>query len=193
MKEKEIRSLLEKYYKGESTLAEENALREFFSSDDVPEDMAPEKEIFGYYKTDIFIPEPSAGFEYKILAGIEKLEKMPHAGRFRKYVLPALGAAASVLILLGGYFYFQYKNFGRDTYSDPQIAYAETVKILYEVSSKMNQATQGLEPVGKFSTATQKSFRKIDKSSAIIEKGLKNLNYLNYGDYITNQTDNQKQ
>jgi hypothetical protein len=65
-----------------------------------------------------------------------------------------------------------------DTFTDPAIAYAETIKILRDVSSQLNQGAQVLEPVGKMSEVTRKSFESINKSTGIVERNLKNLDYL---------------
>jgi hypothetical protein len=42
----------------------------------------------------------------------------------------------------------------------------------------MNQGAQVLEPVGKMSEVTRKSFESINKSAGLVEKNLMNLNYL---------------
>jgi len=72
---------------------------------------------------------------------------------FRKYLMPAMGAAAGLLILAGTFFFFNSRVETNDTFSDPQLAYAETMKILMEVSEKMNKGLTSLEPVGKMELA----------------------------------------
>ena len=52
------------------------------------------------------------------------------------------------------------------------------MKILIEVSSQLNHGAKTLEPVGKINKMTVKSFESINKSTTIIEKNLKNLDYL---------------
>jgi hypothetical protein len=65
-----------------------------------------------------------------------------------------------------------------DTFSDPEIAYAETIKILREVSVQLNYGAQVLEPIGKINEMTKKSFETINNSTRIVEKNLKNLDDL---------------
>ena len=177
MKEEELKKLIEKYYYGESTEDEEMALRVHFRQNDIPKGYEPEKAIFGYY-TEGAVPEPSEGFEYRILAGIDIYENKRGSRKIRKFLLPILSTAAGLLILTGSYIFFLHKAEPRDTFTDPKLAYSETMKILIEVSSQLNHGAKTLEPVGKINKMTVKSFESINKSTTIIEKNLKNLDYL---------------
>ena len=185
MKEEELKSLVEKYYNGESTEEEERALRDFFRKGNIPEGYESEKLIFSYYTESAELSEPSIDFEARILAGIDSSEIKRGSQSIRKYFLPLLSAAAGLLILIGSYFFFINRNESVDTFSDPQIAYAETIKILKDVSSQLNHGTQTLEPVGKLNEITQKGFETINKSTRIVEKNLKNLDYLQKAIEIT--------
>jgi hypothetical protein len=178
MNEEELKSLIEKYYNGESTEEEENALRIFFRKGNIPQGYEAEKVIFSYYAETEDIPEPSIDFEARILAGIDASERSKGLHNLRKYLIPMLSAAAGILIVTGFYFFFMKRAESSDTFTDPAIAYAETIKILRDVSSQMNHGAQVLEPVGKMSEITRKSFESINKSTGIVERNLKNLDYL---------------
>ena len=89
-----------------------------------------------------------------------------------------MSAAAGLLLLAGSYFFLVKKTETADTFKDPEIAYAETMKILMEVSSQLNHGTQALEPVGKIKMITSKSFKSINKSTRIIESSLEKINHL---------------
>jgi hypothetical protein len=178
MNEKELNLLLEKYYKGESSEAEESELREFFNKDGFPEEYDTEKEIFKYFISSVQIPQPSIDFEARILHAIDTSVKRQNSQNFRKYLLPLLGAAAGVLLLMGSYFFLFYRTEPVDTFTDPKIAYAETLKILVNVSSQLNHGTRAMEPVGKINEMKIKSFKAIKKSGVLIKKNLKNLSYL---------------
>ena len=52
------------------------------------------------------------------------------------------------------------------------------MKILRDVSSQLNIGAQVLEPVGKINEMKKKSLKTINKSTRIVEKNLKNLDYL---------------
>ena len=185
MNEEELKRLIEKYYNGESTEEEESSLRDYFRKNNIPEGYEAEKVIFGYFDESTEVPEPSIDFEARILAGIDASESKRRSRTMKKYLLPILSAAAGLLILGGSYFYFIVRAEPRDTFTDPEIAYAETIKILREVSSQMNRGTQVLEPVGKINKVTKKSFETINKSTRIVEKNLKNLELLNKAIEIT--------
>jgi hypothetical protein len=172
MNEEELKRLIQKYYSGDSTEEEENSLRVFFRQPDIPRGYEAEKVIFGYYDDSATIPEPSHDFEAQILAAIDASEKK--SGR-RRFIIPMISAAASVLILFGAYFFFTGKTRPLDTYSDPRIAYLETVKILHDISVQMNHGTKTLEPVGKLNEIRNKSFTPINQSKRIVEKKLQTL------------------
>lgn len=178
MKEEDLKELIEKYYNGKSTEAEEMALRDHFSHNDIPEGYEAEKDIFGYFTESGEVPEPSLEFEDRILAGIDNYENRTGLQKIRKYLLPILSTAAGLLIMTGSYFFFFHKAEPHDTFSDPELAYAETMKILMDVSSQLNHGTQALEAVGKINKRTTKNFKTISKSTKIIEKSLKNLSNL---------------
>lgn len=175
MNEEELKRLVGKYYDGNSTEDEERALRDFFRSGNVPAGYEAEKEIFSYYTDSEEIPEPSHDFEAQIMAAIDATERRKG---IRKLLLPVLSAAAGLLILGGSYFFFTTRTDTHDTFSDPEIAYAETMKILRDVSMKLNRGTQVLEPIGKFDEMTRKSFKTINQSTTTVEKSMREIDWL---------------
>ncbi len=185
MNTEELERLLGKYYKGESSIAEERTLRAFFSGDNIPEGYEAEKEIFGYYLDSVEVPEPSSDLDARIMAGIDKSELSASSGKFRKLIYPLISAAAVLLIITGSYFFFIHNSEPIDTFSDPQLAYNETMKILMNVSVRLNDGARALEPVSMISEMPAKSLQPINKSSKTIEKNLKSLGYLNAAIDIT--------
>jgi hypothetical protein len=189
MNTKELNRLLEKYYKGESTEEEEEILRQFFTGGTIPEGYEAEMDIFSYYNEAIEVPEPSYDFEARIIEEIDKSEESRRKATIRRYLIPSLSAAAGILLLAGSYFFFIHRTEPRDTFSDPAIAYAETMKILMNVSSQLNRGAMALEPVGRMNEMTTKSFESINKSTKIVERNLKSLNYLERAIEIVNVPD----
>jgi hypothetical protein len=175
MNEEELNRLIEKYYNGDSTEEEEDVLRNYFRQSDIPEGYETEKEIFSFYTESVDYIAPSVDFEARILAGIDSSGRKKGLQNFKKYILPLMSTAAGLLILAGSYFFFVHKPQPLDTFKDPQIAYAETIKILRDVSVKLNRGSQVLEPVGKINEMTKKSIETINKSSKYVKQNLKNL------------------
>lgn len=175
MKEEELKRLVEKYYNGESSEEEENTLKDFFRKNNVPKGYEAEKEIFSYYTGLEDIPEPSIDFEARILAGIDASERVTGSQKTKRYIISVMSAAAGLLLLAGSYFFFVKKSETADTFTDPKIAYAETVKILRDVSFQLNHGARVLEPVSKINKVKIKSIETINKSTRIVER---NLDYL---------------
>ena len=188
MNEEELKKLLERYYDGCNTSDEEKVLRAFFSKDDIPPGYEAEKEIFSFHMSSVEVPEPSSDFEERILKAVDASVKRRGSSGIRKILIPLFSAAAGLLILTGIYFFFINKREPADTYSDPQIAYAETVKILLDVSSQMNQGARSLQPVGRINEIKAKSFKSINKSTALVEKNLRSLGYLKNSDELENDS-----
>jgi hypothetical protein len=177
MKEEELKKLIEKYYNGESTEDEERTLRDHFRHNYLPEWYEHEKVIFDYYTESEEVPVPSSGFEKRIIAAIDQNENRNGILKVRRSLQTVMSVAAGLLLLMGSYFILIHKSESKDTFSSPEIAYAETVKILFDVSSRLNHGTQTLEPVIKMEDAAAKSFATISKSTSLINNNLKNLDY----------------
>jgi hypothetical protein len=175
MNSEEIKRLLEKYYEGDSTSEEELLLKKFFSEEDVPGDLSDEKEIFMYYLQSSAIPEPSADFEDRILSAINTEDKDIARIKRRRLYVTLSGIAAGMLILAGSYFFFTNKSEPRDTFSDPEIAYAETMKVLYDISSRLNHGTKALGQIGELRDETRRSLNTMNKSTAILKEKMKPL------------------
>lgn len=177
MKPVEIIQLLEKYYDGHSTIEEERLLREYLVGTDVPEELIEEQVIFRGYgqMSDKGIPVPSPDFEKRIIAAIDREEKrwlLP--GRRRLFVMLS-GIAATLLILAATYFFFERRPDIRDTYSDPEVAYSEAMRILYGVSARMNEGTRALGQLGALQEETSRTLDAVGKSTSLIEDKMKPL------------------
>jgi len=175
MNSAEIKRLLEKYYSGESSAEEELLLRDYFSKPDVSEELNNEKEIFRYYLDLSEIPEPSEGFEDRIVSAVEGIADAPVRLKNRRVFGMIAGIAATILIITGSYFFFINRSGPAETFSDPEIAYAETIKILYDVSSRLNQGTRELERISSMRNVTRESLETISKSASIFTDVMKPL------------------
>jgi len=179
MNAEEIKRLLETYYNAETSEEEEIEIRSFFNRKDVPADLSDEREIFIYYDQLSDVQEPSADFEKRIMASIDHEDRKTRRSVYRKVLITYAGIAAGLVILAGTYFFFARESEPSDTFSDPEIAYAETMKILNDVSIRLNKGTRALETVGMMQEVAQKSFNEISRPVTLIEEKLKPLGQLN--------------
>jgi len=178
METEEIKKLLERYYNAETSEEEELILREFFKQDNVPELFIREKEIFNYYDRFTGSGEPSEDFEQRIIESIGQAAQAAPGLKIsssRRIFVTLSSIAAGLIILIVTYFFLEQNNKPRDTYSDPEIAYAETMRILTNVSVKLNKGTQALTKVGQMQELTEKAINDLSRPSEIIEEKLKPL------------------
>ncbi|MBP5589387.1 MAG: hypothetical protein J6X26_02505 [Bacteroidales bacterium] len=196
MENEKIKYLIDKYYKGLSTEEEELELKDLLSLDDSPE-YDVEREILGYYDSCERIPDPSADFEKRIKAAIteedskqeeptvvmkkvdvveieneEEAETITMDTPYNpwKKVIWA-NIAALFLVAVGSYLFFtNYKKEPKDTFDDPQIAYNETMKILNEVSQKINKGAKPLTEIKKLNTTAQMGITALTNSSIILNE-----------------------
>jgi hypothetical protein len=181
MKKEALDRLLAKYYNGESTEEEEDFLRVFFTAGDIPPGYEAEADIFKFYSNHGEVPEPSSDFEKRIYERIDMADGQERTGTLKKYLITFLSSAAAIAVLVVSYFLFQQGVESRDTYTDPKIAYAETMKVLMNVSTRLNQGVRALEPVGKINDVAERSIeslKSINKTTGMVDRNLKTLNYL---------------
>jgi len=94
--------LLDKYYKGETTLEEEKELKQILAEEETG---ISEADIFAFYQNEVSVPE---GLEEDLFAGIQEKTKQKKTIRMRFY--SAVSAAAMLLIVLTVYLDFRSKE-----------------------------------------------------------------------------------
>lgn len=172
MKEEKLKELLEKYYNGNTSETEETELKKYFSGYDIIDGYEAEKEIFSHYSRSEFIPVPSVDFEARIMKAVDDIRIDQGKKYLWKRPISILSAAATILILIGSYFLFFHQPEAEDTFSDPQLAHTEAMRILNIVSVKLNKGTQALKSMGKIQIASKTGMRSINRSAVIISKNL---------------------
>ena len=147
-----IEKLIDKYFEGETSIAEEKELKNYFSSSDVAQHLEQYKSVFGY-----FSQAQSQQFNATIPLKAKKRTNVAW-----------LSIAASVVILLGiGTFMYtktndkpssQLSDLG--TYDDPEVALAETQKALTLVSEKINVGIGSVSYINEFERSKNRIFKK---------------------------------
>lgn len=142
-----IERILEKYFEGETTIAEENELRTYFSSSNVAPPLEQYKPVFGY-----FAIEKEQRFEQDI----------PLKSKKRSLVV-WLSVAASIVVLIGvGTFtYFNYQaNQNQDlgTYDSPEQAFKETQRALAQLSDHVNTGVESVQYIQEYEKTKDRVF-----------------------------------
>lgn len=168
MEPQRVHILLQKYFDAETSLAEENELITYFSSEEVDE------------KLKMYVPMFSGMWELSAEEDLELGEELMNyilesehkeKVKYRWMWQMVTGVAASVILVMLAVNYFTSRNQWSDTYSDPQQAYAEASKTLEFVAGKYNKGLASLTPVRKLEEAATPFQTGITKLS----KGLEHL------------------
>jgi hypothetical protein len=194
MNKEELDRLIEKYYKGETSFDEEALLRAFFSNDNIPEEYKTEKELFGYFMENARIQEPDSRLEQRIFNSFknENFQRKNPKGSIVRMV-PYMSIAAGILVIIALWFFTEKGNESIDTFDDPSLAYAETMRVLLDVSSRMNEGTKNLKPVVRFNEGVKSGSEILNKPAEMIRENLKSLNQFQKAFEITGiEVDNKK-
>lgn len=140
-----IERLLAKYDEGETTLAEERVLSEYFANEEVPEHLTAYKLMFAFsaeQKNQRFNNEP----------------KIKESGKNNHFAWTSI---AAILIVALGIFYFndssqKLNENDLGTISDEELALQKTKETLNMVSQIMNEGTADLVYLKEFNKTTDK-------------------------------------
>lgn len=147
---KYIEQLLERYWKCDTSLQEEEQLRSFFAGEDIPAHLLPYRDLFVYQLAQKEV-KISDDFEERICARIEVPVVKARRISFVSRLTPLFKAVAMVAIVLsvGGVLqqsFFKDKaldyNYDTytDTYDDPEVAYKQVSSALMMLSEGMNKS-----------------------------------------------------
>lgn len=139
-----IEALLEKYEDGNTSLAEEKLLREYFTSRDIPAHLEEYRLIFNYVARENSSSYPG---EIKVKS------------HTRKYAFT--GIAASIVLAAGLFIGLEkgQENLNQQdlgTIEDPQEAYEKAKESLQLISEALNSGKEDLAYIEEFDKATSK-------------------------------------
>jgi hypothetical protein len=151
---KKLELLIDKYYKGSTTLEEEEALKKHFSS--MTDSNDPDSVYFRFLHEASIKNPPGDDFDEKIMGLISEQESVPQK---KNVILKYWYLAASFVLMIGlGYAYRdvlvpskpQIQIVETDTWEDPQKAFEETKKALLMLSSNLNKGETYVAEFSKF-------------------------------------------
>ena len=146
-----IEDILEKYFQGETSIAEENQLKEYFSSPNVAQHLEQYKPMFGYFSQ---VKEQKS------------TQEIPLKTNKRNVAWLSIAASAVVLLGIGTYFYVSEKNTAPvvaqselGTYDNPEEALAATQKALALLSNKVNVGIESVQYINEYEQSKNKIFK----------------------------------
>lgn len=134
-----IKELLEKYFEGETSVAEERQLKTYFNNGKVAEEFLPYQDLFQYFKV---AKQVSFQGETASLEGVKVRTLTP-----RNKVLTWLSIAASIALVIGLWFYYPSSqedakvaeiDWSQYEPDDPEEALEYTIAAMKLLSSKLN-------------------------------------------------------
>jgi hypothetical protein len=136
MEHEEIKALLEKYWAAETTLEEEKRIAAYFRGGEVDPAVEPYRAFFDYIEEEVAVVVPE-GFEERILErlGVDR-------GNAVRRLRFGYAAAAAVLVCLVSVLLVVRMSGGeevKDTYDDPEKAFAAVQRALMVASVHMNE------------------------------------------------------
>ena len=132
-----IEQLLEKYENGETTLKEEQQLKNYFSQETVAPHLEMYKPMFAYFKVN----------------QEEQFTKTLPLKTKRIFNYKWLSVAAVAVLMIGFYFKSNNQN-DLGTYEDPELAYNEVVKSLAMISNQFNKGTSTISYLNEINKGT---------------------------------------
>ncbi|HSG68088.1 MAG TPA: hypothetical protein VK994_05230 [Bacteroidales bacterium] len=163
MNSPKIEKILQKYFQGETSLAEERQLREFFRQEKLPPHLVELKDQFRMYDVAAAEELPES-FDDDLFARIEQLNKSTRLSR-RTVLIYVSSVAATVLILITLFIRFDpFTMAPSGTNPEAEEAFEQASKILFYVSGKFNQGATPLKKVARFDEGMQpmKNVKKFD-------------------------------
>jgi len=142
-----IEILLEKYFEGETSIAEENELKDYFSSPNVAPHLEQYQSLFGY-----FLEAREQKFAHEV----------PLHSKKRKVAWLSIAASVVVVLGIGTFTYFNHENVKENqelgTYDDPEEAFAATQKALAMLSDNVNVGVEGVQYLQVYEVTKEKVF-----------------------------------
>lgn len=159
MDSKQIENLLEKYWNCETSLEEEQQLRDYFSNEAIPESLKETATLFRYFELQKKQQLSDPSFDATVVKEIKGAS--PKGRRVHLYYNYARIAAGVAVLAAATYFIRQevrksYPQEVVDTYSDPKLAFEETKKALMMISKGFGKAQRETEKIRIFNEAEQK-------------------------------------
>jgi hypothetical protein len=146
-----IENIIEKYFQGETSIAEEKELKEYFSSSDVAQHLEQYKPMFGYFSQ---------------VKTQKSMQEIPLQSKKRNVAWLSIAASVVVLLGIGTFMYVSEKNTPPvvaqselGTYDNPEEALAATQKALAMLSNNVNVGIESVQYIQEYEQSKNKIFK----------------------------------
>src|SRR6266850_2059260 len=167
MDSKHIEQLLEKYWNCETSLEEEQQLREYFRGENIPGQWKEASELFRYFEQQRHQPLMDQTFETVVL---KKIRKESQRGKEYSIMRNVVRIAAGLIVVIAATFIVRQeirKSYPpEDTFSDPKMAFEETKKALMMISKGFGKGQKEASKINVFNDAEQKVQGKEEKKTS---------------------------
>ncbi len=165
METKEIKRLLQLYFNGESSDQDERNLEMYFQKEEIADELKEYAEFFGGI-SELASADKDSSIEDDIMDYILEHEHGEKT-KFRQMWRVVTSIAATIIIVLGSFLIYQQRNQQpfKDTFDNPEEAYAYAEQTLQFVSNKYNKGLSALA-----------NFEKLQKAEEPLKRGIAPLN-----------------
>lgn len=150
-----IDALLERYWAGETSLQEEEQLRDYFRREGMSEHHREAAGLFRYYDAQKKKSVNDPAFDDAVLAKIAA----PKRGKMAKLLTNSMRIAAGIAVLMMAVWFVRREVRQTtppeivDTYDDPRLALEETKKALLMISKSFGRAEQEAKKINMLNEA----------------------------------------
>jgi hypothetical protein len=158
MDSNKLDELLKKYFDCETSLEEEQELREFFNNESIPEKYQETASLFQYFEQQ---KQKSVDEKFEVTV-VDSIQATSSSGKIRSLVQTSLRIAAGIAVLVTAIYVvrLELKNDDpvamEDTFDDPKEAFEETKKALLMISKGFGRAEQQAKKINLFNEAQDK-------------------------------------
>jgi hypothetical protein len=152
-----IDELLNKYWNCETSLEEEQELRQYFRGSQVPEQWKETASLFRYFEESKKKSLDDQPFDPRLLEKITVQQK----GKGARLLYSSMRIAAGIAVLMIAVWFVRKEVRTStpqeivDTYDDPKLAFEETKKALMMISKSFGQAEEQAKKINLFNEAKE--------------------------------------
>jgi hypothetical protein len=168
MDSNKIDALLNKYWNADTSLEEEQQLRDYFKQSDIPEHLKEAASLFRYFELQKKKSLNDVAFDARIAAKTSP----PKRGIMRNLAYNAMKIAAGLIVVVMAVWFIRKEVRDDsvaevvDTYDDPKLALEETKKALLMISKSFGRAKEETKKINLLNDA-QEEIKKDKKENKL--------------------------